>query len=54
MKYTARVHIFQSTKNLVQEKLDMLIAQHLVRFDDLRKICFHKIGDDIEFVEVLK
>ena len=48
------MHIFQPTKDLVQEKLDMLVTQHLIRLDNLRKISLHEIRDHVQFGELLQ
>ena len=54
MQNATRVHILEAAKNLVEEELDMLVTENLVRFDDLGEISFHQVGYDIEFIELLK
>ena len=43
MNDAARVDVLETAKNLVQEELYMLIAQHLVGLDNLSKISLHEV-----------
>ena len=54
MQNTTRVDVLEPTQDLVEEELDVFIAESLVRFDDLSQICLHKVRDNIKFVEVLQ
>ena len=48
------MNVLEASKNLVEEELNMLIAQHLVRLDDLGQVSFHEIGYHVQFVELLQ
>ena len=54
MQYSTRVHIFQPAKDLVKEKLNVLVAQNLVRLDYLSQVSLHEIRDYVKFCELLK
>ena len=45
------MNILQSTKNLVQEKLYMGVAQRLRRLDDGTEIRLHQLTDDIDIIK---
>lgn len=53
MEDTCRMYVFQSSKNLVQEKLYMIIRKRLIRLDDLSQVSFHKLTDHVDFFEFL-
>lgn len=54
MQDATRVNVLEASKNLVEEELNVLIAQHLVRLDDLGQVSFHEIGYHVQFVELLQ
>ena len=48
------MNVLEASKNLVEEELNVLIAQHLVRLDDLGQVSFYEIGYHVQFVELLQ
>ena len=54
MQDSTRVNVFQTAKDLVEEKLYVLVAQNLVRLDNLGQIGLHEIRDDVKFCELLE
>lgn len=48
------MHILETAKNLVEEELDVLVTENLVRFNDLGEISLHQVRHDIKFIELLK
>ena len=51
MQDSARVHILESSQNLIEEELDVLVAQSLVGLNDLGQICLHEVSHYVELVE---
>ena len=51
MQDSARVHILESSQNLIEEELDVLVAQSLVGLNDLRQICLHEVSHYVQLVE---
>ena len=54
MQNSTRMDIFESSQNLVKEELDVFIAENLIRLDNLSKISLHKIGHNVQFIEILE
>jgi len=52
MQDTARVNVLETTQDLVNEKLDMLVTKALVGLDYLAQVRFHQFGHDVNLVEV--
>ena len=52
MQDSARVHILEPTQNLIEEELDVLVAQCLVRLNNLRQIGLHEVRHYVKLVEV--
>mmetsp|Transcript_17459 Transcript_17459/g.23554 ORF Transcript_17459/g.23554 Transcript_17459/m.23554 type:complete len:332 (+) Transcript_17459:378-1373(+) len=54
MKNSARVNVLEPAQDLVQEKLDVLVAEHLIRFDNLGKVSLHQVRNYVQLVELLQ
>ena len=54
MQDSTGVNVFQTAKDLIEEKLYVLVAQNLVRLDNLGQIGLHEIRDDVKFCELLE
>lgn len=48
------MQVLEASENLVHEKLNMLIGQRLIRFDDLAEIRLHQLGNHVDLVELLE
>jgi hypothetical protein len=48
----SRMHPFESTEELVEEILIMLLSKFLAALENLVKICFHQSFDQIQLGEV--
>ena len=53
MQDIRRVHILETSQELVQKVLIMLVCKRLFRFDDLVEISFHESFNQIHFIETL-
>ena len=51
MQNSTRVDIFEAAQNLVEEKLDVLVTERLMRLDNLGQVGFHQVRNHIQFVE---
>ena len=49
----SRVNVLEASQKLVQEKLNVVVCEGLVRLDNLRKIRLHEFGDHVDFIEGL-
>lgn len=54
MQDATRVNVLKAPQNLVQEELNVLVAEHLIRFNDLGQVGFHQIRHDVQLIEVLE
>lgn len=51
MENSARVYVLKSAQDLVNEKLDVFIAEALIRLDDLAEVGFHQFGYHVDLVK---
>lgn len=54
MEDTARVDVLKASQNLVQEELNVLVAEHLIGFNDLSQVGFHQVRHDVQLIEILQ
>jgi len=54
MQNAARVYVLETTQDLVNEKLDVLVTKALVGLDYLAQVRFHKFGYHVNLVEVFE
>lgn len=47
MNYICTMQIFESSQNLIQEKLAVLLTELLTAFDDGREIGLHQFRNDV-------
>ena len=53
MENVASVEVLESSENLIEEELDVLVCENLVAFDDLGEISFQQFGDHVNIIEFL-
>ena len=53
MNYFSGVDIFQTSKELVEEKFIMLFSEGLLTLDNRCQISVHHFGDDVDVFEIL-
>ena len=51
MENSARVYVLKSAQYLVNEKLDVFIAEALIGLDDLAEVGFHQLGYHVDLVK---
>jgi hypothetical protein len=51
MENSARVYVLKSAQDLVNEKLDVFIAEALIGLDDLAEVGFHQFGYHVDLVK---
>lgn len=51
MENSARVYVLKSAQDLVNEKLDVFIAEALIRLYDLAEVGFHQFGYHVDLVK---
>jgi hypothetical protein len=53
MNDLCRVNVLQPAQGLIQKVLEVIVAQGLVRSDDLAEIGVHEVGNDVHIVELI-
>ena len=51
MEDSTRVYVLKSTQDLIDEKLNVFVAETLVGFDDLAEVGFHQFRYHVDLVE---
>lgn len=54
MEDATGVHVLEASEDLIKEELNVLVAENLVRFNDLRQVCFHQVSHHVQLVEFLQ
>lgn len=53
MNDVGAVNVLEAAQCLVQEVLEVIVAQRLIGADDLAQVGVHQIGDDVHVLEII-